>query len=328
MSQIFGKDSNIYEYMIKFLYIMKERGGNMKKIDVFNQIGFTVDKKNNVAYGNVGAYKFIVNFLPQQRQYSIVATLKREGEDVLGPYLEGLPKASWLNWTHYQNNTLMINIKNENKLEVSDIEVLMRDISTFAQQNGYVQCCRHCGNEIPVDACLISGNADLACTSCIAQFASQQPPIKEVNLPLGIVGAVVGSLIGVVMWVVIYEIGFIAGITGFVMAVCCFKGYEMLGGRIDKKGIWICIAIAVIMLAAAEMITLGLEIHTSFSEYYEMSLSESFRLIPYMLEEGEITAAVIEDLLFGYVFMAAASFSYIKSVHRQVSTEGVVERLG
>ena len=37
---------------------------------------------------------------------------------------------------------------------------------------------------------------------------------------------------------------------------------------------------------------------------------------------------IVKDLLFGYVFMAAASFSYIKNINRTVSTDGVVERLG
>ena len=42
----------------------------MKKFEGIEQIGFTVNKAHNVAFGTVGEYKFIINFLPQQRQYS------------------------------------------------------------------------------------------------------------------------------------------------------------------------------------------------------------------------------------------------------------------
>ena len=152
--------------------------------------------------------------------------------------------------------------------------------------------------------------------------------LKEVNLPLGIVGALAGSLIGVLVWVIIYKMGFVAGITGFIMSVCCFKGYEMLGGRIDKKGVWIAVAIAIVMLGAAELISVGLEIYDVFGEMYGISMADAFRAIPAFLEEPEIMGPIVKDLLFGYVFMAAASFSYIKNINRTVSTDGVVERLG
>ena len=41
----------------------------MKKFEGIEQIGFTVNKAHNVAFGTVGEYKFIINFLPQQRQF-------------------------------------------------------------------------------------------------------------------------------------------------------------------------------------------------------------------------------------------------------------------
>lgn len=168
----------------------------------------------------------------------------------------------------------------------------------------------------------------MACASCFGEYASRQEPVKQVNLPLGIVGALIGSLIGVAVWVLIYKLGFIAGITGFVMSVCCFKGYELLGGRMDKKGVWIALIIAIVMLAAAEMISLGLEIYDVYSEYYVMSIFDAMQMIPSFLTEGEIVVSIIKDLAFGYAFMAAASFSYIKAVHQEVSSQGIVEKIG
>lgn len=301
----------------------------MKKLEGFEQIGFTVDKAHEVAFGMIGGYKFMVNFMSQQRQYSLITTVKNDDEaGVLSHYLETMNKGDFINWTHYKDNVLIVNVKNDKKLTVWELERIMKEVALAASQNGYVQCCRHCSENVAVDVCHINGDNDLSCPNCLGQIVASQPPLKEVNLPLGIVGAFLGSLIGVIVWVFIYQLGFVAGITGFVMAVCCFKGYELLGGRIDKKGLWIALAISIVMLAVAEYIALGLDIHAFYSDFYAIGLLEAFGAVPYFLEETEFLMACIKDLVFGYVFMAAASYSYIKNIHKQVNSQGVAERIG
>ena len=64
---------------------------------------------------------------------------------------------------------------------------------------------------------------------------------KPVNMVTGIVGAFLGILVGVVLWVIIYQMGYIAGIAGFVMMICAFKGFELLGGRVNIDGFGGCL---------------------------------------------------------------------------------------
>lgn len=301
----------------------------MKKLKGFEEIGFTVNQAHQCAYGSVEGYQFVVNYLPQQRQYTLMATIKNENEaGAMTQYLDSMDKGNFINWTIYKDNAVIVNLKNHKELDVWAIQKIMQGIALTASQNAYVQCCRHCGEETVIYPVSVNGNTDLACEKCLVEFTSQQPPVKEVNLPLGIVGALVGSIIGVAVWILIYQLGFVAGITGFIMAVCCFKGYEMLGGRIDKKGVWIAIAISIAMLAVAEMICLGIEIHALYSEFYDISFFDAMSVVPDFLSEPEILSAVLGDLAFGYVFMAVASFSYIKNIQKRVNTEGVIERLG
>lgn len=301
----------------------------MKKLEGFEQIGFKVDAKHNCAYGIVGEYQFVVTFLPQPRQYSVIATMKSENEvGAMTQYLETMDKGEFINWAVYKDNAVVLNIKNQKSLDVWALQKIMQGIAMTATQNGYVQCCRHCGETVTIYPSSISGNIDLACENCLATFTSNQPPIKEVNLPLGIVGALIGSIIGVVVWVLIYQLGYVAGITGFIMAVCAFKGYELLGGRIDKKGVYIAIIVSIVMLAVAEMICLGMEIHSVYSEYYDISFFDAMSAVPTFLGESDIMGPVLGDLAFGYIFMAVASFSYIRNIQKRVNTEGVIERLG
>lgn len=300
----------------------------MKKLEGFEQIGFSTDKEHKVAYGMIDGLKYLVNFLPNQRQYSIILTVLADSEESLSAYVKTLEQNEIVNWTFYRDQTIVINIKNTKQLSVNDLEKLMKDLSAFCHANGYVQACPHCKEEKAVDVCNISGENVLMCPECFEKYVSNQPTEKTANVPMGVLGALVGSLIGVVVWVLIYKLGYVAGITGFVMSVCCFKGYELLGGRIDRKGVYISIVIAVIMLAFAEMVALGLEIHSTLNDYYSITIPEAFSMIPVLLGENEVILSVVKDLLSGYLLMGVASFSYIKNIHQIAKTDGVNVKIG
>ena len=300
----------------------------MKKLQGFEDIGLTVDHSHQIAYGRKNGYTFLIHYLSNQRQYTLVTTVKGDNEDILSTYLHSLDQENFINWTNYKEETLMINVKNTKELSVYDFDTLMNNISSFCQMNGYEAACHQCHEKKPVNIYSISGNSVLMCEDCYQKITSSLPDPQTVNTPMGVLGALAGSLIGVIVWVVIYKLGYIAGITGFIMAVCCFKGYELLGGRIDKKGLYIALIIAVVMLAFAEMIALGLEIHSAMNDYYEVNILQAFGLIPLFLSEGEVIGGVVIDLLSGYLFMAIASFSYVKAIHQAVKTEGVNERIG
>lgn len=49
------------------------------------------------------------------------------------------------------------------------------------------------------------------------------------NVVAGVVGAFLGTLLGVVCTVVIGQLGYVASVSGLIMAVGALKGYELLG---------------------------------------------------------------------------------------------------
>lgn len=300
----------------------------MKKLEGFENIGFAIDKEHRVAYGMIDGLKYMVNFLPNQRQYSILLTILVDNEEVMTTYVKTLEQNPNVNWSFYRDQTVVINLKNTKELTVYHLETIMKDLSAFCHTNRYVQACPHCQQEKQVDVCNINGENVFMCPDCFEKTISHQPIEKSTNLPMGILGSLVGSIIGVIVWVLIYKLGYVAGITGFIMSVCCFKGYEFLGGRIDKKGVYISIVIAVVMLAFAEMIAIGLEIHSAMNDYYSISIPEAFSMIPLFLSDGEVKFAIIKDLLVGYGLMAVASFSYIKNIHQIAKTAGINIKIG
>ena len=148
-------------------------------------------------------------------------------------------------------------------------------------------------------------------TSSAGTFAGQvQVEEKPVNMVTGIVGAFVGVLIGVVLWILIYQMGFIAGIAGFVMMICAFKGFELLGGRINLAGVIFVLVAVYFAHNIAIAISVMQELDTSFSSAYQ-SLSVLRD------EVSEFNSAYLHDLLIGYVLTLVAIVPSIKGKVRR-----------
>ncbi len=140
---------------------------------------------------------------------------------------------------------------------------------------------------------------------------------KKENLPLGLIGAVIGILLGSVLWVLIGQIGFIAGIAGYAIVFCGMKGYQLLGKKLSKTGIIICSVLSFLAIIGAEVVSLGITAYRELSEYYSLTLGESFSLLPELLKEPELVGAVAKDLAIGYILSIWASYSSVKNTWRQ-----------
>lgn len=115
----------------------------------------------------------------------------------------------------------------------------------------------------------------------------EKKTIRPENFIAGLVGAFFGSLLGVALIVLLGQLGYVAAVSGLVMAVCALKGYEKLGGALSKKGV---IASSVIILV---MTYIGnrLDWAVEASRVLEIGFMDAYRAIPLFLEEGVIESA-------------------------------------
>lgn len=109
---------------------------------------------------------------------------------------------------------------------------------------------------------------------------------KRENVVAGIVGAFLGSLLGVACTVLVGQLGYVAAISGLVMAVCSLKGYELLGGRLGKTGVIVSSILIVVMTYLAHQLDWAISVASAL----EAGILESFRAIPYLREAGAIEA--------------------------------------
>ena len=111
---------------------------------------------------------------------------------------------------------------------------------------------------------------------------------KRESLAAGLVGAFLGSLLGAVCIIVVGQLGYVAAISGMVMAVCALKGYELLGGTLSRKGA----VIACIWVLIITYVSYQLECAIQIAQAAEVGVFEAFRSISYLLEGGYLNTRV------------------------------------
>lgn len=137
---------------------------------------------------------------------------------------------------------------------------------------------------------------------------------KRGNVLLGIIGAIIGAVLGGVLWVIVMQFGYIVGLVGAATIFLSLKGYELFVKKLDKLGVIVALIATVVAIFLAECVACTIEVHNLYGEYYGNSFFDSFGDAMKLIKtEGEVTAAIIKDLVIGYIFTILASFSIIRN---------------
>lgn len=161
--------------------------------------------------------------------------------------------------------------------------------------------CSKCGNEIPDGA--------QRCESCGANVAAE----KRENVVTGAVGALLGAVLGGGSIILLSQLGYIASISGLILAVCTLKGYELLGGRLSKKGIVISIVLMLVTPYLADRLDWAIVIMQEWAEY-GVTFAEAFAVVPELLADGSIVMSeYVKNLLMIYGFALLGAFSTLKN---------------
>ena len=174
--------------------------------------------------------------------------------------------------------------------------------------------CNHCGTTLPegVSVCTVCGTPVQAATA-----GPEILPVRE-NVGLGILGAIGGALIGGASIILLSRLGFIAAISGFLIAFCTLKGYELLGKQLSRTGVIISIILMVVTPFLSSVVNVILEIHHDI-EYLGGSLIDAIELLPVMIAEGNLDYGVyFSNLGMLYLFVAIGAFSTIRNAMRKV----------
>lgn len=297
--------------------------------------GFSVEEKNGLIYGRMNGFFFSILQDPTTPAKHTVHLWVKESQMTAIPAIADFlnqctAKHQYLQSASYSGTKVTAEFQGIgfkwSKLYTPCLDAFLQEFTLYCRNNGLVSCCEVCGAEPGLNLYQIGDTEHMLCSSCYSNTSdSLQREAAEAskkgsgNIVGGIVGALLGSVLGVVVWVLIYQLGYISGIAGLVMVICALKGYELLGGHISKAGVIISCIISIIMVIVAEQVCVVIEIFNAYKDYYEISFFDAFRSVPEFLEEPELRAAVIGDVVIGYLLMVVGAWGTIRQAYKSTS---------
>lgn len=133
------------------------------------------------------------------------------------------------------------------------------------------------------------------------------------NMLLGVIGALVGAVIGGVCIVLLSQLGYVASLSGFVLAFCTLKGYELLAKDLSKKGIVICVILMLLTPFIADWIDWAIVLMQSWADY-GVTFAEAFVTVPLLLQDGTIAMSdYLTNLGMIYLFVLLGGFYTVRN---------------
>ncbi|NLW52582.1 MAG: hypothetical protein GXY87_04365 [Tissierellia bacterium] len=202
-----------------------------------------------------------------------------------------------------QGNRLVVSVNGAIKKDAQqdNLVAAMTDTVRYLQANGYENSCENGHTGTSVSNTVIAGVYRNYCDDCYAQVAGdiheahQSEVARKDNVFTAVIGAIIGSLIGGAAIILFYKLGFVAAISGFIMAIATIKGYTLMGGKIDIKAIVIIAVVMILMTYLANRITWAWDI----ADYFKVPFMEAFKYVHDAVEPS----AYAKDIGLLYLFV-------------------------
>lgn len=150
----------------------------------------------------------------------------------------------------------------------------------------------------------------------VSESAVAAVPQKPENVLTGVVGAIIGAVLGGASIVLLSQLGFVAAISGVILAVCTLKGYELLGGQLSKRGIIICCVLMAITPYIADRIDWAIIIAQTFADE-GVTLGMAFAAVHDVIAESDMLVDYFTSLGMVYLFVVMGAFGTLKGLFKK-----------
>lgn len=298
--------------------------------------GLRFDEEFGVIYGSRGEYTLLIYAPNENYPYQLLvnASVFRTGGPLNSAESKQFAKetkpVTYIKQKGYSVTMALKGVGNQNKLR-DRLDEALNALTGFLRTSGFVNCCQFSGQPGETDAYCV-GNTYMLLSpegfTAVSQNTSivqQQKENKKENLVGGIVGALLGTLLGVASIIILSQLGYVAVISGIIMAVCTLKGYELLGGKLTKKGIVISVILMIIMTYIGDRLDWAIMVMREL----EIDFASAYRFVPELLSAEIIdSGSYWFNLILVYAFVAGGAIPMIISEVKSRSNEGRLSRIG
>ena len=311
---------------------------NYKKLA--SGIGFYYDEAANTIYRTRNGYELLVYASDQRYPYLLTITASaRSGDtlrkDELSQFRKSVGPVSGVTQKDSLITVVMKSQKNQDRL-CSDLGSTIEALTAFLRERSFAPCCQTCGASGPTVGFMLESARLHLCADCAAQtkreneVKAQGRAQKNVNIIGGIIGAVLGSLLGVACIVILGMLGYVAALSGIVMAFCTLKGFDKLGGKLTVVGIVISCVLMIAMTYFGNRLDWAMEVYRGMREYYDyhMSFIDAFRAVPALVEEADAMGDYIASFAQQMLFVVVGAVPTVISISREQKTVNRVAQIG
>ena len=135
--------------------------------------------------------------------------------------------------------------------------------------------------------------------------------VKDENVLMGTIGAILGALVGAALIALLAKIGYVASISGVVMAFLSLFLYDKFAGKLSKKGIIICVVIMIVTVFLTEWLIWSYAYYKELATIYDVSFGDVFKKLFSILKFAKKTGDFVKDIAMLYFFTALGAIPTI-----------------
>ena len=148
---------------------------------------------------------------------------------------------------------------------------------------------------------------------------------EKENVLAGAVGALLFSLAGGIVWFLLYQVNFLAGISGIIGVVCAIKGYSLFAKTESLKGVIISIIAAIVVMVLAWYLCLSLDVYNAYQGWFAtgeldftLTFGESVQNAYLFLEDPEIALPYLKDLGIGLLLCVIGAYRSVTNALQRI----------
>ncbi len=209
------------------------------------------------------------------------------------------------------------------RIKPEHVAAFLDKSTAYLTQQGYRSGCSVCGQDNDEGFTQQGGFVLQMCAPCHERLAAATTQIKQERAVTGsyltgLLGAVLGAIVGIIPWVLIGMLGYIAGISGLIMAFLAYKGYLLLRGKRGPGMTWILILVLFVFTYVAVLTSVGVEAYQASVEA-GLSVGQLIYLVfiaPFTPELFD-TGALWGNIALGWFFAALGSFAFLRKTNKE-----------